>query len=151
MKRCSSVLLVLAKTTVPAAALIIGLIGPRALHAETPVSNKPNPVQLEMRELATAMQATLVAIANNDLRAVTPAIHKVHGARDVTAQALARGEYKPPKNSDKVKEFVQEDDAFHDELVKLVRAAKANDLVAASHQIGVVVEGCTKCHLKYRF
>ena len=38
-----------------------------------------------------------------------------------------------------------------DELVKLLKASKAKDLPATTKQLGVVLEGCTSCHTKYRF
>ncbi|MCE7890614.1 MAG: hypothetical protein DYH12_13115 [Sorangiineae bacterium PRO1] len=47
--------------------------------------------------------------------------------------------------------FKREDEAFHDELVKLLQASKRNDLPGATKQLGTVLEGCTSCHQKYRF
>jgi cytochrome c556 len=75
----------------------------------------------------------------------------VHGARMVTEEALKKGGYKPPKNGADLDAFVKQDEAFHDELVKLLKASKANDLPATTKQLGVVLEGCTNCHTKYRF
>lgn len=111
----------------------------------------PNVVQQEMRELTLAMQVTLAAIANNTLDDIPPAIHRVHAARDLTEAALAKGQVKLPRNADKLPAFVRQDEAFHGELVKLVRAARAHDLPAATRQFGVVLNGCTACHAQYRF
>lgn len=121
-------------------------------HAATPPAPAgTNPVKNEMQALTAAMQTILVAISNNQLQEVTPAIHKVHGLKEITSQALKKGEYKPPKNGDKVKAFIKEDDAFHDLLVKLVKASRANDLPAATRATAEVINGCTSCHMKYRF
>jgi len=117
----------------------------------TPAPVAASPVQLEMVALTDAMQKVLVAIANNNLAAIPPAIHAVHSARDVTADALRKGAITLPKNPGKLDEFAREDDRFHGELVTLVKAARANDLQAATRQMGVVMNGCTACHLKYRF
>lgn len=110
-----------------------------------------NPVQAEMRLLNEAMRDAVTAIAYNDLASIPKAIHGVHLAREVTAKALADGAYRPPKRASEVAAFEREDEAFHDELVKLVKASRAGDLPAATHQLGVVLDGCTACHTKYRF
>ncbi len=127
--------------------------GPTA--AATPSVAAPaaalNPVQNEMRLLHEATRDWVTAIANNTLDTIPEDIHKVHGARMVTEDALKKGSYKPPKNADDLDGFIKQDEAFHDELVKLLKASKAKDLPATTKQLGVVLEGCTSCHTKYRF
>lgn len=110
-----------------------------------------NPVQAEMRALHDATRDWVTAIADNDLARIPPGIARVHAARQVTEQALLKGEYRPPKASDDVEGFTRQDEAFHGELVKLLEAARASDLPRATRQLGVVLEGCTTCHQKYRF
>jgi hypothetical protein len=123
--------------------------GHAAPAAETPAGL--NPVQHEMRLLADAMNVIMLAVANNDLKAIPPAISKVHSARMVTEQALLSGKYQPPKNSKQVQAFIKQDEAFHDELVTLMKAVRTNDLNAATRQVGVIVNSCTSCHTQYRF
>ena len=110
-----------------------------------------NALQLEMITLTAAMQEVVVALANNQLSTIRPAIHRIHLAREQTEAALDQGLIKLPRNPDKLAEFKKEDAAFHDELVKLLKAAQANDLTAATRQTGVILDGCTRCHLSYRF
>lgn len=110
-----------------------------------------NPVQAEMRALEEAARISVSAIANNRLSEIPPALHRVHSAMEATEKALEKGDYKPPKNPDKVADLKSTDEAFHGELVKLMRAANANDLPGATKQFGVVLEGCTSCHQKFRF
>lgn len=110
-----------------------------------------NPVQAEMRALNAATRDWVTAIAQNDLGSIPGGIHRVHEARLVTEKALEKGEYRPPKPGSELASFKQKDEAFHGELVKLLQAAKANDLPGATKQLGVVLEGCTSCHLEYRF
>ncbi len=125
---------------------------PKAAPTTAPSQEPPkNPVQAEMRLLHEATRDWVTAIANNTLDTIPVGIRKVHGARMVTEAALKKGEYKPPKNGDNLEAFIKQDEAFHDELVKLLKASKASDLPAATKQLGVVLEGCTACHTKYRF
>ena len=111
-----------------------------------------NPVQAEMRLLNEATRDWVTAIAQNSLAAIPAGISRVHAARQVTDDALQRGEYSPPKGGAAARAaFIEQDEAFHGELVTLLRAAQANDLEAATRQLGVVLQGCTSCHTKFRF
>jgi len=110
-----------------------------------------NPVQNEMRILHEATRDWVTAVANNALNIIPASIGKVHGARLMTEKAVEAGKYRPPKNGDALSDFVKQDEAFHAELVKLLRASKANDLPGATKQLGVVLDGCTSCHLRFRF
>lgn len=136
----------------PVAALLAlsALLAGSALAAE-PSKKALNPVQREMQLLTQAMNTMVLAVANNDLKAIPPAIHQVHEARMATEKALQRGEYRPPKNGKNLQAFIAQDEAFHDELVTMIKAVKANDLQAATKQVGVLVNGCTSCHTQYRF
>lgn len=122
-------------------------------HVEAAAHLPPgvNAVQNEMRELSAAMNEIMLAVANNNLKAIPESIHRVHAARQLTEEAIASGRYKLPKNSDKMAAFIKEDDAFHEELVALVKASKTNDLNAATKQVGRLMNGCTSCHTQYRF
>lgn len=122
-------------------------------HAKpkAPVKASGNPVVHEMRLLNDAMKTIMDAVANNRLEAIVPAIHRVHEARLLTEKAIESGTYRLPKNSDRMEAFIKEDDAFHQELVTLVKAARANDLKGATKQVGTLMNGCTSCHVKYRF
>lgn len=111
----------------------------------------PNPVQAEMRALHQASRDWVSAIANNTLDGIPSSIGTIHQARMVTEQAVTAGQYHPPKNGSLLSEFAKQDEAFHDELVKLLRAARAKDLPATTKQLGVVLEGCTACHQRFRF
>lgn len=120
--------------------------------AKTPAGTVAmNPVRHEMILLSEAMNVIMLAVANNNLKAIPPAIQKVHGARMVTEKALLNGEYQPPKNGKNVDAFIKLDEAFHDELVTLMKAVKADDLKAATRQVGVIMNSCTSCHTQYRF
>ena len=129
---------------------------PRATGQTAPAPRGPwpvgrdNVVASEMRALTGAMDTVVRAIANNDLQAIPPAIHAVHTAREKTDAAIHAGAYRPPSNGDRLEAFVALDEAFHDELVALVRAARAGDLAAATRQVGPIMNGCTGCHQQFR-
>jgi hypothetical protein len=117
-----------------------------------PAGDPRNPVQAEMRLLNEATRDWVTAIAQNDLASIPPGISRVHAARLVTEAALTAGTYAPPKGgAAALAAFVRQDEAFHDELVTLLRAATANALPAATRQLGVVLEGCTSCHMTFRY
>ena len=117
-----------------------------------PTGEPRNPVQAEMRLLLEATRDWVTAIAQHDLASIPPGISRVHAARLVTEEALKAGTYAPPKGGAAALDaFVRKDEAFHDELVALLQAAKANDLPAATRQLGVVLDGCTSCHMTFRY
>lgn len=109
-----------------------------------------NAVQNEMRLLHEAMRDSVTAVANNDLAAIPHAIHRVHQARGMTDAAIQSGSYRPPQNGDQIEQFLATDEAFHQELVVLVRAANANDSAATGQQLGVVLSRCNGCHSQFR-
>jgi hypothetical protein len=110
-----------------------------------------NVVQNEMQLLTEAMQTTLVLIANDQLEGIPAQIKKVHPAKVLTHKAIKKGVYAPPKNAEKIDEFVALDDAFHDDLRGLLEASKKDDLQMATDKYGDLVQGCTSCHTKFRY
>ncbi len=110
-----------------------------------------NAVQTEMALLHQATLTTVDAVVNNTLARVPPSFERVDGARRNTVTFLGTGSYRPPKNPQRMAEFAQLDDAFHPQLAKLVQAAAANDLPLATRQLGVVLDGCTGCHVRFRY
>lgn len=121
---------------------------PAAAPAPAP-AKPPNAVQLEMQGLHELMVVSLVAIENDKLEVIPPQIHKVHGLKGETEKAIHSGAWKPARGA--VADFVKEDEAFHGLLVQLLRSSKANDVVGTTKAMSAVIEGCTACHVKYRF
>lgn len=126
---------------------------PTAAPAPTAPEKPPpaNEVQAEMRILDAVMRDVLTMIANNELAGVPDKIFSVHGARAATEKAIAEKRYLPPRPEEGIEAFIATDNTFHDELVRLVRAAKANDLMGATAAYTSVVMGCTSCHQRFRF
>lgn len=111
----------------------------------------PNAVQLEMQALHLLMVTSLVAIESGKTDTIPAAIHQVHTAKGVTEKAITSGAWKPPRTDATVADFVKTDEAFHGELVKLLQASKRNDVTATTRQLGAVLDGCTSCHVRFRF
>ena len=121
-------------------------------HVASAVDNPDlNVVQREMRALETAMHKTLTMIVNNDLTPIPDTLFAIHKFRDETEAAIKKGRYQPPRNAEGIDAFIAADDAFHNDLVRLVKAARARDLNAATKAYQVIVEGCTSCHSRFRF
>lgn len=117
----------------------------------TPAVPAPNAVQLEMQALHALVVTSLVALEEGKTDVIPAAIHQVHEAKGVTEKAITSGAWKPPRADATVAEFVKTDEAFHGALVGLLKAAKKNDVTATTRQLGVVLEGCTACHVRFRF
>lgn len=111
----------------------------------------PNAVQKEMQALHGLVVTSLVAIESGDTTSIPAAIHQVHEAKGETEKAIKSGAWKPARADATVADFVKTDEAFHGELVKLLQASKKNDVTATTKQLGAVLEGCTSCHVRFRF
>lgn len=109
-----------------------------------------NAVQNEMRLLVEAMRTSVTAIGFGTLDAIPESLHTVHRARELTEKAVESGEYKLPKNADKLATFKELDEQFHGELEKLVTAATAKDAAKAGAQLGVMMSKCSGCHEQFR-
>jgi cytochrome c556 len=104
-----------------------------------------------MQLLHRAMQDSVTAIANGTVSSIPASIHRVHEAKGETAKALAAGRYAPPSNGGDLAGFSRLDEAFHAELVELVKAAKSGDVPATGRALGTVMSRCQDCHQRYRF
>lgn len=104
----------------------------------------------EMKLLDAAFKNLLDAILLDRPEIIEAPFHEVHMAKMETEKALHSGKAKPPKNADKLEEFVEMDEAFHDKLRKLLGAAGKKDregIKASAHEI---LDGCVQCHNMFR-
>ncbi len=124
---------------------------PKPAEQAAPAAAAPNAVQKEMQALHGLIVTSLVAIENGDTSTIPTAIHQVHEAKDATEKLIKSGGWKPPRADATVADFVKADEAFHGELVKLLQASKKKDVTGTTKQLGVVLEGCTSCHVRFRF
>lgn len=118
--------------------------------AAEPAKPGTNPVQHEMRLLHDAVREAVTAVANGDVKQLPHAFHRVHGAKDATAKAIAAGTWKPPKNGAALDRFRALDEAFHADLEALVGAAQRNDVKGTASALGKTIAGCPTCHGEFR-
>jgi cytochrome c556 len=130
-----------------AAVAVLALSAALAASAE----DKPaNPVQIEMRLLEKALQDSVSAVAAGDVRGLPKKLHAVHTAAGDTGKALKDGSYKPPQGADRIEAFIALDEEFHREMIKMVKAAKKNDVPTTAAQLGVLMARCHGCHAQFR-
>lgn len=121
-----------------------------ALSASAAPPPKESALQKEMRLLEDAMKTAVSAIANGDVRGLPKLFHGVHLASGDTKKDVVAGKIKLKKNADRVDAFIAMDDAFHKQMITLVKAAKKNDVDKVAREFGGLVARCNGCHALYR-
>ncbi|MBE9536422.1 MAG: cytochrome c [Proteobacteria bacterium] len=109
-----------------------------------------NAVQVEMRLLDKAFKNAVDGLLLNMPEIIEGPFHKVHKAKMNTEKAIKKGAIKLPKNSDKLNEFVELDEAFHEKLVGLLKASRKKDMNAVKNSIHEIMDGCVQCHNKFK-
>lgn len=133
-----------------ASIVFVGVVGCGRDQPASKPAEATNAVQNEMRLLTEAMRDTVSAIGTGQLQAIPERLHEVHGARELTEQAIESGSYKLPRNAENLAAFKALDESFHAELEKLVAGARANDAAATSAAFGAVMSRCDGCHAQFR-
>jgi|GEM_PF-862450 len=128
----------------------LALFGVAATSSAAPNPKAPNPVQHEMQLLQTAMQDAVAAIANGDVRGLPKKLHAVHLASGDTKKKVKSGAYRLPHNAERVDEFIALDDAFHTEMIQMVKAAKKNDVATTAQHFGGLMNRCNACHAVFK-
>lgn len=120
-----------------------------ALAAEDSLSGD-NALLLEMRLLDEAFKNAIDGLILNTPEIIEEPFHEVHKAKMHTEKALKEGAVKLEKNSDKLKEFIKLDEAFHETLTGLIKASRKKDMNAVNNSIHKILNGCVQCHDKFR-
>ncbi len=118
-----------------------------AVHAE---EAKESPVKAEMKLLDKAFKNLIDSLVLNTPEAIEEPFHEVHMAKANTEKALEKGEIKLPKNNDKMKQFIEMDEQFHKKLEHLLEASRKKDMKAVQEVTHKLLNGCVKCHNKFR-
>jgi cytochrome c556 len=106
-----------------------------------------NLVKEEMLALDPAFKKIIDAVVLGDMRIVKPALHEVHEAREEVEKAVKAGKkITLQKNQNRVKEFIELDDKFHEEFEILERAAEAGNKKAVQAQTHKLLDACVVCH-----
>ena len=148
VKRGFSLVVVLSLLVLPA------VVGGQEHHvhdaAAAPASPGDNPLTDEMMKLDAVFREVVSGVALGDGARVHQALEAMHGAMEKTHDGVHRGTVKIPKNSGRVKEFVDLDKKFHAKLDTLAQAAHKNDLQAMLKLTKELLDGCVQCHRTFR-
>lgn len=107
-------------------------------------------VIVEMLLLDEAFKNAIDGLILNVPEIIEEPFHKVHRAKMNTEKALKEGAVKLPKNSDKLAEFIELDELFHEKLVGLLNASREKDMNAVKGSIHEIMNGCVQCHDRFR-
>jgi cytochrome c556 len=109
-----------------------------------------NPIKAEMRLLNDAFHNLINSIILNNPKAVEEPFHEVHRAKANTEKALERGDVRLPKNNDKIKQFIEMDKEFHENMEILIKASRKGDMNKVQKTTHELLNGCIGCHNKFR-
>ncbi len=109
-----------------------------------------NPLIEEMTTLDAAFRDIVSAVALGDSERVRKALEGIHGAKEKTNAGIHEGTVTLPKNTARMKEFVELDRKFHDKLEALDRAARHNNLREMQRITNQLLGGCVQCHQTFR-
>ena len=119
--------------------------------ATAPASPSDNPLIEEMVKLDAVFREVVSGVALGDGSRVHQALESMHGAMERTHEGVHHGTVKIPKNSGRVKEFVDLDKKFHAKLDTLAAAAHKNDQRAMLKLTKELLDGCVQCHHMFRY
>ena len=117
----------------------------------TPISSvrsqSGNLVKEEMLVLDPAFKKIIDAVVLGDMRFVKPALAEVHEARENVEKAVKAGQkITLQKNQDKLKQFIELDDQFHEDIEVLVKATGAGNKKVVRDQTHKLLDACVVCH-----
>jgi len=148
LKRGFSLVVVLSLLVLPA------VVGGQEHHvhdaATAPAGPSDNPLIEEMVKLDAVFRDVVSGVSLGDGARVHQALEAMHGTMEKTHEGVHHGTVKIPKNSGRVKEFVDLDKKFHAKLDTLATAAHKNDHEAMLKLTKELLDGCVQCHRTFR-
>jgi cytochrome c553 len=130
--------------------LSIMLIGTSILSQTKPMGGV-NLVKEEMLALDPAFKKVIDAVVLGNMKIVKPALADLHEAREEVEKAVKVGQkITLQKNQDKLKEFIELDDKFHEEFEVLEKAAEAGNKKVVKDQTHKLLDACVVCHERFK-
>ncbi len=130
--------------------MITGVLG-ICLIAFSAWGQSGNLVKEEMLVLDPAFKKTIDAVVLGDMRIVKSSMREVHEAREEVEKAVKTGKkITLRKNQDRLKEFLELDDKFHEEFEALERAAESGNKKMVQVQTHKLLDACVVCHERFR-
>ena len=106
-----------------------------------------NLVKEEMIALDFAFKKIIDAVVLDNMKIIKPALQDLHEAREEVEKAVKAGQkITLQKNQDKLKEFVELDDKFHEEMEVLTKAAEEGNKNLVLKQTHRLLDACVVCH-----
>jgi cytochrome c556 len=110
-----------------------------------------NLVKEEMIALDAAFKKIIDAVVLGNMKIIKPALKEVHEAREQVEKAVKAGQkITLQKNQDKLKEFIELDDKFHEEMEVLAKAAEEGNKNLVLKQTQKLLDACVVCHEGYK-
>jgi len=109
-----------------------------------------NPLIEEMMTLDSAYREVVSAVALGDSARVHKALESMHGTMEKTHEGVHTGTVTIPRNAARIKDFVKMDEAFHEKLESLARAALRNNQKEMLRTTKLLLDGCVQCHQMFR-
>ena len=110
-----------------------------------------NLVKEEMLALDPAFKKVIDAVVLGNMKIVKPALADLHEAREEVEKAVKVGQkITLQKNQDKLKEFIELDDKFHEEFEALEKAAEAGNKKMVKDQTHKLLDACVVCHERFK-
>jgi len=130
--------------------LSILVIGTSILSQTKPMGGV-NLVKEEMLALDPAFKKVIDAVVLGNMKIVKPALADLHEAREEVEKAIKTGQkITLQKNQDKLKEFIELDDKFHEEFEALEKAAEAGNKKMVKDQTHKLLDACVVCHERFK-
>lgn len=118
---------------------------------ESVTATTESPVKIEMRLLDSAFKNLISSLILDNPKGIEAPFHEVHKAKMNTEKAIEKGELKLPRNGDKIKEFIEMDKKFHQELEGLLEASGKGDMKKVQDATHRLLDGCVQCHQRFRY
>jgi cytochrome c556 len=110
----------------------------------------PSPLIEEMTTHDSAYANIVTAVALGDREQMHKAIASMRVTMQKTVEGVRSGTVTLPKNTPRVKEFIEMERKFHDKLDALDRAAHHNNQREMQRITNQLLSACVQCHQTFR-
>lgn len=137
--------------------LLVAVLFPAGGYATEAMKDHPrhdgagtNPLTEEMIILDSVFRKVVSAVALGDGTRVHKALGSMHGTMEKTHEGVHAGTVTLPKNNDRMKEFIEMDEKFHEHLEALARAGERNEQKKMLEITKQLLDRCVECHRMFR-
>ena len=133
------------------AGILVAIIIGTSVSSQTQQRGGVNLVKEEMLVLDPAFKKVIDAVVLGNMKLIKPVLHELHEAREEVEKAVKGGQkITLQKNQDRLKEFIELDDKFHEEFEKLEKAVEADNKKVVLDQTHKLLDACVFCHERFK-